>query len=71
MPDSLICSSVSDYVECRNCAFVLRAQAAPDPKPQHWDSCPGCGTAEFERIDRESQDTLRTPVSGRLPDMGG
>lgn len=62
---------MSDYVECQNCAFVLQAKPAPDPEPQHWDSCPKCGTTEFKRIERESRERLRTPASGPVPDMRG
>lgn len=42
---------------------------APDAEPKHWDSCPKCGTTEFERIERESHERLRTPASGPVPDM--
>lgn len=62
---------MSDYVECRDCTFVLQAKAGPDPEPRHWDSCPKCGTAEFDRIERESRDEHGTSVSSPLPEMGG
>lgn len=36
-----------EYVECRECGFVLTAANAGDAEPLHWDSCPDCDGTEF------------------------
>ncbi|GAB7094280.1 hypothetical protein JCM30237_14320 [Halolamina litorea] len=41
---------MNDYVECRDCGFVLAAADSPSRDPKHWDACPDCGGTEFGRV---------------------
>lgn len=36
-----------EYIECRECGFVLVADHTDDATPLHWDACPACEGTEF------------------------
>lgn len=49
---------MNEYVECRECRFVVLSTGATVPEPKRVDACPNCDSTEF-----------RFPGEGR-PDAG-
>lgn len=39
---------MTDYVECRQCGFILLSDGSTNPQPKRVDACPGCDGNEFE-----------------------
>lgn len=39
---------IDSYIECSNCGFCLLGEVSASPAPKRVDSCPGCGSTNFE-----------------------
>lgn len=38
------------FLECRDCGFVLRGSLDGAADPMYWDCCPDCAGTEFEVV---------------------
>lgn len=38
---------MDEYIECRQCGFVVLASGGANPQPKRVDSCPACDSTDF------------------------